>query len=116
MWDFRELGISKALWVDGKDVMEGEGGGGRGGRGGKRTSPASPLPTCLSRPQQPSVSKHLSNLAPHLLQDTLELTKSQKDSESAQKGGFLMNSRTFQSGAPWAKRTPVHILENPEGQ
>lgn len=116
MWDFRELGISKALWVDGKDVMEGEGGGGQGGRGGKRTSPASPFPTCLSRPQQPSVSKHLSNLALHLLQDTLELTKSQKDSESAQKGGFLMNSRTFQSGAPWAKRTPVYILENPEGQ
>ena len=46
----------------------------------------------------------ISNLALYLLQETPELTKSQKDCESAQKAGRLPNkSRMFQSGEPWAK-------------
>lgn len=39
-------------------------------------SPVSPIPTCLSRSRQPSLSKHLSNLALYLLQETSRLTKS----------------------------------------
>lgn len=100
--DFKELGVNKAAGVDGKDVMEG---GGRRG-GGKGTSPTSPFPTRLSRSLQSFLSKHLSNLALYLLQETPELTKSQKDCKSAQKAGRLPDkSRMFQSGEPWAKNT-----------